>query len=157
MSQNFKTKGFSLLELLIVISILVALTTGGTGFYQNFMRDVEIKTVARTISADLRTARAKSMARTDDLKWGIRFVNTSTASHYYEIFSTPTDYTSASKSVSATTTLSKGITFSDPSSDTTRDIIFYKVAGTTTASSVGVISTSGGTQTVTVSALGTIY
>ncbi len=142
-------------ELLIVLSIVAVLGGGGVGFYQNFSKDVELKTTMRVINADLRTARAKSMARQDDLKWGVHFVNDGANPHYYELFSTPTDYANASMSVSATTTLSKGLTFSDPSSGT-KDIIFYKVAGTTTASTVGVTS-SAGTQTLTISALGTIY
>lgn len=144
-------------ELLIVISVVVILGTGGTGFYQSFAQDVELKSTVRIMGADLRYVQSKSMGRIDDVKWGVHFVNAGSARHYYELFSTPTNYADGSMLVAATTTLPSGLTFSDPSSNTSKDIIFNKVSGTTTALSTISVTSQGRTQTVTVSALGTIY
>jgi len=150
-------KGFSLLELLIVIAIITIISSAGAGFYRGFSKDVELSSTAQVIAADLRQMQAKSMAGESALKWGVHFVNGNTDPHYYETFSTPTDYNSASKDVTATTTLAKAVTFSEPTIGAiTKDIIFSKISGTTTATTI-VIGSEGKSQTVTISSIGTIY
>jgi prepilin-type N-terminal cleavage/methylation domain-containing protein len=147
-------KGFSFLELLIVISIIAILLAGGTGFYHGFSKTVALTSAAKTIRADLRYMRSKSMARESDLAWGAHFVNGT--ADYYELFSTPTTYADGSMVVMATTTLPGGVAFFAPGEGTTQDIIFNKVAGTTTAATVGV-SFGDLDDTITVSVLGAIY
>lgn len=146
-------KGFSLLELLIVMAIVVTIAAIGSGFYVNYGKGIEIKSISSSISFDLKQVQAKSMIGAGGFKWGIHFVNGAT--DYYEIFSTPTDYSDGSKVIVSTNYLPASVTFSDPASSSTKDIIFNKISGGTTASSVVMIS-SGLTKTINVSSIGNI-
>lgn len=105
-------RGFSLIEILIVISIIVIIGVIGSSFFIGYTRDAEIKSVSQSIVYDLRQAQSRSMAGENDFKWGIHFVNG--AKDYYEIFSTPTDYNSGSKTVLSTVYLNKDFYFSNP-------------------------------------------
>jgi len=145
--------GFSLFELLVVISIVAVVGTIGVGFYLNYAKSIEIKTVANTLVSDLKQAQAKSMAGTNGFKWGVHLVNGDT--DYYETFSSPSDYSDASKNVISSKYLTKGVSFSDPTSGSTKDIIFNKITGATTESSI-VLSSSEVTKTISISSVGGI-
>lgn len=148
--------GFSLLELLIVIAIIMIIAVAGSGTYRGFVKNVELKSTARTIVADLKQVQSKAMTGEGGFKWGAHVVN-GTPDDYYVLFSTSgISYADGSTVPSATTTLSKGITFGSPTEGNFTDIIFNKISGTTTATTVSVVS-EGATQTVTVSGVGTIY
>lgn len=149
-----RENGFSLIELMIVITIIATIALGASGSYRNFGKGVEINSFARGISSDLRHMQSNAMAGIDGKKWGIHFVNDTT--DYYETFSTPTTYADPAHIVEATTTLPIGIDFSDPISFTTKDIIFNKITGTATETSVAILS-EGKTETVNVTSIGTVY
>ncbi|TAN35761.1 prepilin-type N-terminal cleavage/methylation domain-containing protein [Patescibacteria group bacterium] len=149
-----RTRGFSLLELLIVISIIALLGSAGAGFYRGFVKNVELQSASKAIASDLRYMRSKSMIGEEGLKWGAHIVNENGGSQYYELFSTATDY--AAGTTIFTSTLPAGITFSDPSAGTSKDIIFLKISGATTPATI-VIDSEGSTQTLTISNIGTVY
>ncbi len=153
--RNTAQRGFTVLELLIIVAIISVIAAAGAGSYRNFGKAVELSSTAQVISAELRQMQAKAMIGAGGVKWGVRFVN-GTPNDYYELFSTPTTYADANKDVTATTTLAKGTSFSDPAEGATKDIIFSKISGTTTASTV-VITSEGSFSTTTISAIGTIY
>lgn len=150
----YTSRGFSLLELLIVIAIIAILGTVGSGYYRGFIKNVEIQSVSKTLAGDLRHMRSKAMIGEDGVKWGVHIVNVSGGDQYYELFSTPTNY--AGGTVTATTTLSKGLSFSDPSAGASKDIIFTKISGTTTPATVVIVS-EGSYSTTTVSSIGAVY
>jgi len=151
--RRINKNGFSLLELLIVISIVAVLGAVGVGFYLNYAKNIEIKTVANTLVSDLKQAQAKSMAGVGGFKWGIHLVNGDT--DYYETFSSPSDYSDVSKSIVSTKYLSKGVLFSDPASSSTKDIIFNKITGATTEASI-TLSSSEVTKKISISSVGSI-
>lgn len=150
----FYSRGFSLLELLLVIAILAILATLGFGFFRGFTKNVELDSTAKTIVSDLRDARGKAMSGEDSRKWGIRFINAS--DDYYEFFSTPTDYSDASKSVKNTAYLARGVSFSSPSEGQNSDVIFGKITGTSTAAAIIIVSESR-SKTINITASGNIY
>lgn len=126
----------------------------GSGFYMNYNKNVEIKSVSETLLFDLKQTQSKSMIGENDstgttVKWGIHFVNG--ASDYYEIFSTPTDYANVAKIVTTTKYLSSGITFTSAS----QDIIFNRISGGTTASTISIVSQNN-TKTINISSFGGI-
>lgn len=146
--------GFSLLEILMVVSILAILGVSGVGYYRNFAKNVESKNFSQTLVSDLKYTRSLSISGESSLKWGIRAVNGT--DDYYEVFSTPTTYADVSKSVTSTTTLPRGISWTSPAESASKDIIFTRISGTTTADTLIVNSESGNT-TVTVTSLGVVY
>lgn len=148
------SKGFSLLEILLVIAILSILGVAGVGYYLNFVKSVGVKNFSQGLVSDLKYARGRSMGGESSLKWGAHVVNSTT--DYYEIFSTPTNYSDSAKSVFSTTTLPQGLSFTDPASGASKDIIFSRISGTTTSATIAVIS-DGRYSTTTVSSLGLVY
>ena len=135
-SKNF---GFTLLEVLIVTGIVVILAMAGMGFYLNYEKNVEINSTTSTILSDIKKVQSKSIVGESGLKWGIHFINNTTA-NYYELFSTPTDYSDAGKTILETKYLPQSITFSDPALNATKDIIFSKISGATSPSSISITS-----------------
>ncbi len=151
-----QASGFSLLEVLIVIAILSVLAVAGAGFYRSFIKSAEIGLVAKNIISDLKDARAKSMAGENGLKWGVHFINGN--EDYYEIFSTPADYSSASTTIDETDYLPGAIYFTSPANLSSSTVIFGKINGTTTATTtIGISSSEEEVKTITITPIGTIY
>ena len=153
--MNTTSKGFTLLELIIVVAIVGILAVGGAAAYRNSGKSIELSSVVSVLRADLKQMQSKAMTGEDGMKWGAHLVN-ETTSNYYELFSTPTSYADGGKIVIATTTLARGISFSDPISGQTKDIIFSKITGTTSATTT-TLASEGFTQMITVTTIGTIY
>ena len=153
--HDSRRNGFTLLEMMIALAITMLLAVAGIGFYRNFSKSVELDATARNMIADLRNARVKAMGGEDQMKWGIRFRN-GTPDDDYQLFSTPTNYASASTSIKDTTILKGGIAFTSPSSGNNTDVIFDRVYGSTTPATVSIASENN-SKTITITALGTIY
>jgi len=147
-------RGFTLLEIVLVMGILAILASVSFGFYRNFARSIELESTSTTLIADLKSAQAKSMAGTDNRKWGIHIVNGT--SDYYELFSTPSTYSDPTASVSETVYLPGSIQFSSPTEGNTRDVLFTKITGAATAASVSLIFQAT-TRDITIKSVGTIY
>lgn len=145
------SRGFSLLELLIVIAIMALLAAVGSGFYREFVKNVEIQSATKMIASDLRQMRAKSMIGESGYKWGVRFVKSASGDYYIQ-FSTD----GITSTTTATTTLSSGLSFSDPASGY-KEVIFNKITGTIPTATTTSITLEGKTATTTVSTIGTIY
>lgn len=128
--------GFTLLELILVIAILVIIATVGRDFYGSFVSGAQIEANAKTIIYDLRNTRDKAMNGQDDRIWGIHFVND--VSDYYEVFSTPSNYLDQAKTILVTSYLKNGISFSLPTEGANTDIIFSKISGTTTVANINI-------------------
>lgn len=153
MKINKLQTGFTLLELMLVIAILVILATMSRDFFGNFVPGVQLEDNAKTIIYDLRNTRDKAMNGQDDRLWGIHFING--ASDYYEIFSTPTDYNDVAKTVILSSYLKNNIIFSSPAESSNLDIIFGKISGQVASSSV-IIKSGNNTRTIFIGAQGLI-
>lgn len=153
-----KTKfGFSLLETMIAVGVLALISMASIGLYRNYSKSIELETGVSSIISDLKSAQSKSINGEQDLKWGVHFVNApgSNTDDYYEIFSTATDY--AGGTVNTKVYLAGGTTFSDPTDNTNKDIIYGKIKGTVSADTIVKITSDGTEKTITVTALGNIY
>lgn len=148
-----RTRGFSLLEILLVLGIISVLGTTGIGMYRNYVKNVELKTVSQEIRTDLKSARSKAQAGEDNYKWGIRFTNGT--DDYYEVFSTPTNYADGGRQTRETVYLRGGVSFTNPIEGNNLDVIFARISGTTTATTISVIF-EGQTETVSVGVSGSI-
>ncbi len=144
-------RGFSLLELLIVVAIMSLLLAAGVGVYRNFGKNVELSSTSQAMSADMRQMQSKAMTGESSLRWGVSLINST--DDRYDLFS----LTDAGVYATDTTIyLPKSITFSDPTEGTVKNIIFSKISGSTTATTT-TITSEGSIATTTISSVGTIY
>jgi len=150
-----KNSGVTLLEIIIVMSILAILATMATGYYRNYLKSVELQNAAKNIIFDLKGVQVKAMSGENQLKWGVHFVNSS--SDYYETFSTPTNYADPSKVVENTIYLPSTVIFTNPSEGNTADIIFERIKGTISSLATITISSENNSQTITVTVQGNVY
>ena len=145
---------FTLLEALIVVAILSVLAFAGFGLYRNFVKSSELDLLTKEIIFGLKNVQVKAMAGDKGLKWGIHFVNDS--SDYYEFFSTPADYSSASTTIDNVFYLPGAAYFTNPTTSST--VLFNKIRGTIAATTtVSVSSPDGDIKTITVTPIGNIY
>ena len=130
-------KGFTLLELILVIGILAILGTAGFGIYFNFQLNIKVEEEGNKIQSILRQAQQKAISGEENSQWGIRFVYSQTGFQYYDIF-WGTSY------LTGTTTekfyLPSGVEFTNPLASSTIDIIFNKRTGEVATSSPVIIS-----------------
>jgi prepilin-type N-terminal cleavage/methylation domain-containing protein len=147
-------RGFTLLEVLLVIGILSIIGVMGVSYYRNAAKNVTFTTTIATLENNIKAARSKAMLGEGGTKWGIRFVNTS-QDDYYEIYSTPTTYTDVAKEIESTIFVTSGVTFTDPVESTVKDVIFSRISGTTTPTTVSLISEAQ-TKIITITALGSV-
>lgn len=138
----------------MVVALLAILAIFSFGNYRNFAKNAELDFTTKNIAYDLRNVRAKAMGGESRLSWGIHFVNNS--GDYYELFSTPTNYSDASKTIAITVYLRGSLYFSQPAASSTLDVIFTRISGTSTSSTVSVVS-EGTAKNVNVTSLGNVY
>ena len=86
-------RGFTLLELILVIGIIIILATASFGIYQNYVSSVQFNAAREDIISNLKMTRESAMSGMYSDNWGINYVN---AGGYYKIFYTPTTFSSAS-------------------------------------------------------------
>jgi prepilin-type N-terminal cleavage/methylation domain-containing protein len=148
-NKNLDKSGFTLLELLLVIGILVVIAGISTDFYGNFVSSVQLEDNAKTIIYDLRNTRDKAMNGQNDLNWGIHFVDS--VNDYYEIFPTSNGYSERVLSQVTTNYLNNGISLQTVPSD----IIFSKISGWASSTSV-TIKAGLATRTISIQEQGLI-
>lgn len=146
-------EGFTLIELMLVIAILAIIAALGRDFYGNYARTVDLDTSASVLVSSLEIARGRALDGDGDRRWGVHLVNG--ADDYFEIFSSPTDYADAAKTVSETEYLKRSIRFSDPAEGLNKDIMFTKISATSTATST-TIAYDSAYRTISVSAQGLV-
>ncbi len=125
--MNKKTEGFSYIELLIVISLIVITAMGGAFSLIRFGRAHEPWVAARSIAATLRDAEQRSIAQENSSYWGVRFDNLPGRDRYV-LFKAGT----ASASSFATTTvvyMGNNVQFTEPAPSMSATILFDKITG----------------------------
>ncbi len=139
-------RGFTLLELILVIGILAILGTVGFNFYFNFQIDVKVDEEINRIQQILRQVQQKAVSGEEGANWGIRFVNNTTDDQHYDVF-----WGNSFSSGTSTDSyyLPSGVIFTTPSSSSTLDLIFNKRTGESSSSSIITITIQ--TETLSVS------
>jgi prepilin-type N-terminal cleavage/methylation domain-containing protein len=147
-------QGFTLLEVLLVVSLLAMIAGFSIGIYDNYGRNMELSSAGKNIVYDLRQMRSNAAAGVDQRNWGIHLVNGTV--DYYEIFSTPTNYADAGKTIISTEYLPGTVRFTKPTESANLDFVFSNISGDTTADFF-TIDSLGNSKTINVTTSGTIY
>ncbi|PIS04751.1 MAG: hypothetical protein COT81_04810 [Candidatus Buchananbacteria bacterium CG10_big_fil_rev_8_21_14_0_10_42_9] len=146
--------GLTLLEILIVITIVMLITVLAVTTFGGLVFSSNLEEAARKIQLDLRRARQSSLAGTDNKTWGVHFENVA-GTDYYEIFYTDTDY--GAGTASETIYLPAGISFSSPEASASSTVIFTRISGEVDASVTTTIqSINADTKDIAVQTFGQI-
>jgi len=117
-------KGFTLIEVMIVIGVVAVLTTVVVMNLSGYRGSLNLKLTAREIVAALRDTQQKSISQENGLSWGVNFLNSSSDTDSYKVFSA-----SSTTGVQKVLTLRNGIVFVDPSDGSAKEISFTKITG----------------------------
>lgn len=125
-SFEFCEKGFTLIELIITLGIIVLLA--GVGFLGilNYKNNQSVNSTAQGIARVLRNAQNRSLSQEGGSVWGVHFENPSSANDFYDLFHGVSYATSGLVSRAAFTS---GVEFVLPSSGSSSTVIFYSVTG----------------------------
>lgn len=144
-----KNRGFTLIEILVVLGISVILATGGFLALWNLRKHQALQLSAEKIVAVLRDAQARSVSQEDGLTWGVHFENSPADPDSYWIYGG--DPAIPIEKVS----LSPGVILETPSVN----VPFAKVSGLPASMTVVKLKLSGddsATRTITINVQGTI-
>ncbi|MGC9046550.1 MAG: LamG-like jellyroll fold domain-containing protein, partial [Minisyncoccia bacterium] len=122
-----KKQGFSLIELLVTIALIVGLGTVSVLYLGRFKGSSQLNGALSELSSAIRNTQMRSLHSQNGKQWGIRFYNSTSSVGYYEIFSGSTYSTS---SVDRHLALDTGINFTNPSPGFYTDVIFNSLTGT---------------------------
>ncbi|HVM76621.1 MAG TPA: prepilin-type N-terminal cleavage/methylation domain-containing protein [Candidatus Paceibacterota bacterium] len=158
MRSSTRRQGFSLIEVIITVSVMALITVIAVPMLLSANRYSDLRNVTRELVADLSEAQQQAAAGSQGTTWGVRIGNTTTTPPFYSEFvgssyasGTVKDYHRLPASVSiVSSTLAVG---------TTTDIIFSLVSGAASNSTTIKLSlTSSPTvsSTITVASSGMI-
>lgn len=149
--------GFTLLEVILTLTILAVISAIGFSYLGGFKSGVDLEETANQIVGKLREAQQKAMAGEDNKKWGVHFDNTG-ADPFYDIFSTNTDYAGAGVITERIylTSLTAEVKFDTPVAGQSADVIFSKITGVPSSAQNIVINLQGATKTINIETSGRI-
>lgn len=79
-------KGFSLVEMLIVITLLAILAVSGISILTGYQRDSQLSTIAERIVETLRSAQSKSITGQGTYPWSVHFDTSVSNQHFFALF-----------------------------------------------------------------------
>lgn len=150
-SKKDLKKGFTLLELILVVAITSILATVGISSYVNHSRSKLLDTTSQEVVSYLRYAQHKSMAQEGGNQWGIHFENSDAGGDFYGLYKGIT-YSGSEE----TRYLPKGISFATPGDNETIDIPFYKLIGDSMGGRIVMCGYFDECVSITVSSVGLI-
>jgi len=148
------SKGFTLLEILLVVALMAVLAGFSVAVYRNYGASIQLDATRKNIIYDLRQMQTRAAAGQGRLNWGARFFNGT--SDYYELFSSPSNYADIGKLTLSLVYLPGNVIFTRPANNSNQDIIFASITGATTADYV-TISADNNAKNINVTVSGSVY
>jgi prepilin-type N-terminal cleavage/methylation domain-containing protein len=148
-------KGFTLIELLIVIGMTAILSSVAFLNFSNYINHRKLNNATRAIASVLRQTQIRAMAQESSDAWGVHFEYPTGGSPFYQVFSG----TWATGTREGRQNIPAPVIYLDPAYGTSKDIIFAKRTGGTTAATITLAlnyATTTTQKTITVTAYGTI-
>lgn len=144
-SHSCFNKGFSLLELLIVIGIFAIFATLTTSVYYDTRSNTNLELTTGTLVEAVRYAQSSAQSGKGDSKWGVEII-----AKQVIVFKGST-YASRDITSDRVSDFSSGVTASGLS-----EIVFEKTTGVTTNTGAVVLTNSSGTKNVSVNSKGVV-
>lgn len=138
-------KGFTLIELIIVIALISILGFLSTGFYSRFYNQNAVSTVTDELTQEFRKAQIYAMTGKQNGNWGVHNNITSIILFQGSAFAGRNTAFDETFSVNSNISIS-GLT----------DLIFSRMTGTPSATPTIIISSANNTRTITVNSQGVV-
>ena len=126
LKKNKPSKGFTMIELLIVMGITAVLGGVAMSNYFGYQSSVSVDNAASELLGTLRDAQQRAISQDEQAAWGVRITAVSGANDYYELFYGDSY---ATGTILSRTTLSGDLDFYAPVQGTTLEIVFTKSTG----------------------------
>jgi Tfp pilus assembly protein FimT len=149
-------RGFTITELLIIITVFAVLLTIGIPSLRFFQQSAHLDDAAGEIKSALLLAQNRTLASESAQQYGIFFQDTSSP-HQYTLFRGDSF---ASRDISADQTfqLQNGLTFSQINFGGSKEVVFQRISGEPNQEGFVVVrAQSGDTRTIFVNASGAIF
>lgn len=157
--KNQKNSGFTLVELLTILGILIIITVTTVPAYRNFQKESDLTNSAEEIINILRVAQSKTLASEQDSQWGVYF-STTTVPNQYTLFK-GVDYDSRDTFFDQNYTLSSSVETNEIDlTESDSEVVFNKLIGTTSnygSISLRLITDVSKTKTIIVESSGQIF
>lgn len=129
-------KGFTLVELLVVIGLIIATSAVSFIFILNYRQMRDVQFTIQEITTILRSAQNRSVSQEEGSRWGVHFENSPTGG-FFNLFR-GAEYENSS--ITATTSLRSTIQFNTPGTNNNLNVIFSPISGLPNASATVIIS-----------------
>ncbi len=141
------SSAFTLIELLITITIVAVLAVVGTINLFGYRSRLDLNNAGQEIAVTLKEAQNRSISQESTStqgggsRWGIHFENRATSTDYYDLF---WGTTYSATNVASRTFLPTSVTFTNPPSGSSTDVIFAPVTGLAASTVITVAGNSQG-------------
>ena len=159
--SGVKSRGFTLVELLIVLGLLSLLSFASIPVYQNFVFSRDIDETADALMSALRAAHTRSVARLDNATHGV-FLDISATPPLYVLYQVPAseptiDYAHRAKAFDYTVILGPAVTLS--TTLVGEEVYFLRGSGVPNISapaSITLTHSTGGARTLNINSVGLV-
>jgi len=140
-----KTSGFTIIELLLVIALMITIAAFSTPFYARFLTQNSVSTVRDQLTSHLRRAQMNAMMGKNNGPWGVTYVSPKL------ILFQGTSYATRTTALDESFIVNPSISISGLG-----ELIYTKTTGLPNASASITISGTGSSKTISVSNQGVV-
>jgi type II secretory pathway pseudopilin PulG len=144
-SSNRRSAGFSILEMLLVVAIVMTLVGVSASFYSSFKVQESLNTSVFTVVEAIRHAQSNAESGRGNAQWGVKLLTTS------GVLFKGASYASRDVNFDQSFDYAKGVNPSGLS-----EVVFAEMTGTTSNTGIISLTNNYGTKDITINAQGTL-